>query len=216
MNYIDEANQTKSDQFHGELVSARYFETLVRGIAARLEELDKVKKALFYGKLPEGHAFITVGDPDDCHELPNILIADRGVGIDLIHGIIGKATEAGELLEAMLVALDSPFEYMDGTNIKEEVADGQWYDAIIAKALGFTFEEIQATNIAKLRARYPNKFSEYDAINRDLGVEREILETDGQKCGDTYAPPGWICTRQAGHQGPCAATQDIGHKQGEE
>lgn len=188
MNYIDEANQTKSDQFHGELVSASYLKALVAGIAARLIELDKVKKALFYGKLPEGQrGFIAEGDTDDCHELPNILIADRGVGIDLIHGIIGKATEAGELLEAMLAVLDSPFEYIDATNIKEEVADGQWYDAIIAKALGFTFEEIQATNIAKLRARYPNKFSEYDAINRDLGVEREILESDVQ-------PEGYVTT----------------------
>lgn len=175
MNYIEEANQTKSDQYHGELVSAAYFQTLVRGIIARLDELDKVKKALFYGKMPDGLQRFGA-DEGGCEDLPLYLVTDNLIGIDLIHGIIGKATEAGELLEAMILALEDPFGYVDGANIKEEVADGQWYDAIIAKALGFTFEEIQATNIAKLRKRYPNKFTEYDAINRDLSAERQILE----------------------------------------
>lgn len=187
MSYIEEANQTKSDQFHGELVSAHYFQTLVRGIIARLEELDKVKKALFYGKKPEGQGFIGPADLD-CGELPLVLVGDQAIGVDLIHGIIGKATEAGELLEAMMEAMESPFAYIDQVNVKEEVADGQWYDAVIAKALGFTFEEIQATNIHKLRKRYPNKFTEYDAINRDLPVERHILQ-QGQVQDVAFAAP---------------------------
>jgi len=30
-------------------------------------------------------------------------------------------------------------------------------------------------------------------------------------CGTGIAPPGWYCTRDAGHEGPCAAisTEDI-------
>ena len=36
--------------------------------------------------------------------------------------------------------------------------------------------EIMSSNIAKLKARYPNKFTQEDALNRDLNVERNILE----------------------------------------
>ena len=45
---------------------------------------------------------------------------------------------------------------------------------------GTTIGEARATNIAKLRARYGDKFSEAAALNRNLEVERKILE-DGVK-----------------------------------
>jgi hypothetical protein len=38
-----------------------------------------------------------------------------------------------------------------------------------------TFEEAMATNIAKLQARYPQKFTLDNAVNRDLEKERDIL-----------------------------------------
>jgi hypothetical protein len=37
-------------------------------------------------------------------------------------------------------------------------------------------EELLQTNIDKLKARYPEKFTENDALNRDLNKERNILE----------------------------------------
>jgi hypothetical protein len=43
-----------------------------------------------------------------------------------------------------------------------------------------TFGVVFETNITKLRARYPNKFTEADALNRDLTKERKILE-DGHE-----------------------------------
>lgn len=39
-------------------------------------------------------------------------------------------------------------------------------------------EKTAITNIEKLRARYPEKFTSEHAINRDLKTERNILETD--------------------------------------
>lgn len=45
---------------------------------------------------------------------------------------------------------------------------------------GTTIAEARQTNINKLRARYGDKFSEFDALNRDLETERKILE-DGLK-----------------------------------
>lgn len=44
------------------------------------------------------------------------------------------------------------------------------------KLHNFTFEEILETNINKLKKRFPNKFTEYHALNRDLEAEREVLE----------------------------------------
>lgn len=42
--------------------------------------------------------------------------------------------------------------------------------------LGLNFMEILNTNIEKLKKRYPEKFTEEDAINRDLDSERATLE----------------------------------------
>ncbi len=47
---------------------------------------------------------------------------------------------------------------------------------ILHDAIGFTFEATFEQNIAKLKARYPNKFTEQDALIRNLEKERAILE----------------------------------------
>lgn len=41
---------------------------------------------------------------------------------------------------------------------------------------GFTPEVVAETNINKLKARYPEKFTSEKALNRDLDTERKILE----------------------------------------
>lgn len=47
----------------------------------------------------------------------------------------------------------------------------------LAKYIGYDYFAILDTNIAKLKARYGDKFSEEKAINRDLETERKILES---------------------------------------
>jgi hypothetical protein len=44
---------------------------------------------------------------------------------------------------------------------------------------GYTIEDARKTNIDKLRARYGEKFTEAAALNRNLEVERSILENCG-------------------------------------
>lgn len=47
------------------------------------------------------------------------------------------------------------------------------------------------------------------ALDGDDGApEDEIVETP-PACGTRIAPPGWWCSRGAGHDGPCAAWQGI-------
>ena len=65
---------------------------------------------------------------------------------------------------------------LDKVNLREEAGDLLWYISIMLDVLGTTYEECMQINIEKLAARYPNKFTEEDAIKRDLKKERKILE----------------------------------------
>lgn len=172
--YQAEAQLTKSPQFHGHLVEKQFcIDTLIDIIKA-CQRLDVMKKALFYGKENPSVAPLHVRSAN-CNALQLTNLGEGQNGIDILHGIIGKVTEAGELAEALFdaVILNEPF---DKTNCVEEVGDGFWYDAIILDAIGSTFQGAQRINIDKLRARFPNKFTEYDANNRNLDNERKILE----------------------------------------
>jgi NTP pyrophosphatase (non-canonical NTP hydrolase) len=94
---------------------------------------------------------------------------------DLLHASMGLVTEAGEFQDMLKkhVFYGKP---LDEVNLKEEIGDVLWYCAIALEALGTDFESVMETNINKLKARYPEKFTEDKAENRDLVKEREILE----------------------------------------
>lgn len=97
------------------------------------------------------------------------------VTIRLLHAAMGMATEAGEFLDMLKkhIFYGKP---MDFVNAKEEVGDQMWYAGLAIDVLQTTFNEVLTVNIDKLRARYPEKFTEEAAINRDLNIERAILE----------------------------------------
>lgn len=171
-DYVAEAALTCSPQWHGELVGKGHFAHVLNDAIASLTQLDKIKKALFYGKDSSCASGITIADmPDHIADMTDL---ERQQAIDYIHGVIGIATEAGELLEGLRDVLRG--KSMDAVNVEEEVGDAKWYMAILARTFGFLWGNDERKNIAKLRARFPDKFTEYDANNRNLAVEREILE----------------------------------------
>jgi len=149
----------------------------------QLQKLDSLKKYLFYGKESQ---FLVDWEKNHwpmisaAHENPAELmtqakrVADVLSNIRLLHGVIGLNTEGGELIEAFLKVTRG--EFVDGVNFMEEVGDVNWYEAIIADVLMFEVDEANERVIAKLKARFPDKFTESNAINRDLGTERQILE----------------------------------------
>lgn len=96
--------------------------------------------------------------------------------IRLLHAAMGMATEAGEFLDMLKkhIFYGKP---MDFVNAKEEVGDQMWYAGLAIDVLQTTFNEVLTVNISKLKARYPEKFTEEAAINRDLTTERNILES---------------------------------------
>jgi len=94
---------------------------------------------------------------------------------DELHMVIGISTEAGELLDAY----KKHFAYgknLDIVNVGEEIADIMWYISNLCRMKGIALEEMMERNINKLKARYPDKFSQEKALNRNLDIERDILE----------------------------------------
>lgn len=103
-----------------------------------------------------------------------------------LHHAIGIATEAGELLDAFKKKIYYG-KHLDLVNIAEEIGDLFWYingmidylNSHPSRPYGspaITWESIMENNIEKLRSRYPQKFTEEKAINRDISSERTLLE----------------------------------------
>ena len=91
------------------------------------------------------------------------------------HGVFGVVAEAGELMDAIRKSKIYGHD-LDKTNLVEEVGDVMWYLAILCDELGVSFEEVWEKNIRKLKARYPEKFTNKKFKNRDLVKERRELE----------------------------------------
>ena len=179
-DYVAEAMVTMSPSWHGDDVSFAALRNVLAEAIEALTKLDKIKKALFYGRAlpenfqPQQDLPIYPNEPETCFTLPTWFEEDK-YGEYVIHAIIGAATETGELLEALQKVVING-EAFDEVNMREEVGDVFWYLAALAHTCNFTFEDAQRVNIAKLRARYPNKFTAFDANNRNLNEERRILE----------------------------------------
>ena len=91
------------------------------------------------------------------------------------HAIMGLVTESGELMDIMKrVKIYSA--KLDRTHIVEELGDLFWYVAILCDHLNVSFEEVWEKNIKKLKARYPEKYTDENAMNRNLKKERRVLE----------------------------------------
>lgn len=95
--------------------------------------------------------------------------------IRLLHGAMGLCTESAELLDMLKkhIFYGKP---LDLVNAKEEIGDSSWYMGLIIDVLQTTFDEVLTVNINKLKLRYPEKFTEFHAENRDLEAERNLLE----------------------------------------
>lgn len=120
--------------------------------------LDKVKKGVFYAKGDDiGQNFIDVN--------PRIF-----------HGIIGMVTEVGELVEILLKQIEGK-GILDVQSIFEELGDVFWYTAILMHDQKVSPERVCYYNIAKLRTRFPEKFTEdsYLREHRDLLEEQKAL-----------------------------------------
>lgn len=139
--------------------------------------LDLLKKKIAYDAQPDKLFRVDAENSAALLNFKNPIFLDKIAESPelsrLLHHTIGIATEVNELMLALTKAAITG--NMDKVNIAEELADAQWYIANAADTLGIDLGEAMAKNIAKLEARYPEKFTEESAVNRDLNKEREIL-----------------------------------------
>jgi NTP pyrophosphatase (non-canonical NTP hydrolase) len=96
-------------------------------------------------------------------------------GIRLLHAQLGISSEGGEVSDQLKKWLFYGMP-LDVVNLGEEIGDLFWYCALASNELNIPFTEIMEKNIAKLKARYGEKFSNHAALNRDLEAERSVLE----------------------------------------
>ncbi len=97
--------------------------------------------------------------------------------LDNLHMVLGMLTEVGELADVFKKNLAYGKE-IDWVNVKEEIFDTMWYVAGFCEFNNIDFEKGLENNIEKLKARYPEKFTQESALNRNLNAEREILENE--------------------------------------
>lgn len=157
--------------------------------------LDLLKRHVVYGKtLPDWKLeYLTrdVRNPDIREESFSVPTLVDESAYRLLHAVMGKFTEAGELAEEISNSRWSqdPDKEIDRTNLIEEIGDSWWYDQIIARMLDFQPEDAMRANIRKLATRFGSQFSEDAARERDLEAERANLESNTkEEAGPHYYP----------------------------
>lgn len=99
--------------------------------------------------------------------------------IEALHAMMGLVTEAGELCDIFKRFIFYG-KQVDKNHVAEEAGDIDWYrnklqDYLMKYDNGTTRQQVLTKNIKKLMARYPEKFDEDKAINRDLEAETNII-----------------------------------------
>lgn len=85
--------------------------------------------------------------------------------MNLMHAGMGLSSDAGEALDVVKAHTIYGKEF-DREHFVEELGDSLWFIVLACKAAGVSLDYVAARNIAKLRQRYPNKYSDEQAIAR--------------------------------------------------
>lgn len=133
--------------------------------------------------------------------------------VRLLHAGMGLATESGEFLDALKKAIFYG-KQLDGVNLQEEIGDLCWYLAVAIDALAYmlppgqhkAWADILQQNVDKLRARFPERFTEEHAQVRDLDTERKALAQGAgvmillrrieREFGSPFLPAGFVRLRR--------------------
>ena len=145
---------------------------------------DILKRNLFY-KVPITGEAMTSRINEDRNRLQTLAIEINSEGkgsldhfdqniTDVIHAALGIMSEAGEIVSEILAA-SVEGRQLDLINLREEAGDVLWYQSLLLRSIGCDFDTCAEVNINKLRARYPDQFTEDKAVNRNIDQEQEVL-----------------------------------------
>ncbi len=79
--------------------------------------------------------------------------------LPLLNFALGAAGEAGEIADEIKKVIFHGHELNDN-KLNKEIGDALWYLSQLTGTLGYSFESVAKQNIEKLKARYPEGFSE--------------------------------------------------------
>jgi hypothetical protein len=183
-DYQREADKTCSIEWNPQHVDYDAFLKTLSQFVDLCGVLNVYKKLLFRGKTPRD-----VGLPEPSYS--KTLAAHGGAippaEIDLVHGIIGSATEVGELAEILLDLLEG--KAADRVNAIEEAGDIRWYLNRVLRWADCSDLQCEMTNIDKLHGRHGSSFDVFRDANRDLERERARLEQSvDRNISDERAP----------------------------
>jgi NTP pyrophosphatase (non-canonical NTP hydrolase) len=96
----------------------------------------------------------------------------------MLHYTMGLSTESAEVLDIIkaYVAYNRP---IDLDHLAEELGDCLWFISRLCSHLGTDMEVLMDKNIAKLKARYGEKFSTDMALERDKLAELVAMKGVG-------------------------------------
>lgn len=142
--------------------------------------LDYNKKGIFYNKYEkydENFMQLMTNIDESFLDHCNVDTERKDVNtlnFRILHGLLGAITEASEIASILLKYLETG--EIDKANVGEEFSDSDWYKAIAYDELGLDEVTTRTNVIDKLRIRFPDKFDDEKAANRDLAAERQELE----------------------------------------
>lgn len=178
-NFVELAMRTSgtSSEVMTKLVVERFkdpqikteFWDLVGVLLASGHRADLLKRAAIYGKMVPAFP----RNPVDSSVAPEEFSLDHR-NVRLLHGALGLVTESIEVLSAVVDSISG--RPLDIVNLVEECGDIAWYQAEIFDAVGADHQSCLQKVIDKLRARYSEKFTSEEALNRNLQRERDVLE----------------------------------------
>lgn len=101
----------------------------------------------------------------DEYQKANLRTYPRQDFSQLAYLALGLAGEAGEVADHVKKYIGHGHP-LDAEKVKRELGDVLSYLAVIAKVLGAPLSEIAQINVDKLKARYPNGFTQDASLNR--------------------------------------------------
>ena len=139
---------------------------------------DCIKRTLFYGAelypRVDKHTTRIKTQGDALVEMEDFSYEGK-VTHGMLHALLGIASETAEIAEEYNMSVVEGRE-INKVNLVEEAGDIMWYLAMLLRELDTDFETVGEKNIAKLRVRYPEQFTEEAAVNRDTDKEEEVLK----------------------------------------
>jgi NTP pyrophosphatase (non-canonical NTP hydrolase) len=89
--------------------------------------------------------------------------------LEILSWVLGISGEAGDVDSCIKKTVSHKNDQKEG--IKENIGDTLWYMAMICNYYGWSLHEILSENLEKLKARYPQGFTEKDAARGGTRVD---------------------------------------------